>query len=83
MFRDFLVTLPPRINNYQSFKRNEGKVIFHLSYICLSAWRIDGAVTLSEPGFLGSRESCGPLWSPYLDQPYAMAIKQGQCAPWL
>ncbi len=37
MFRDFLVTLPPSINNYQSYKRNEDKVIFHLSYICLGA----------------------------------------------
>lgn len=65
MFRDFLVTLPPSINNYQSYKRNEDKVIFHLSYICLDAWCIDGAVTLSEPSSLGSRESCGSLWSPH------------------
>lgn len=63
MFRDFLVTLPPSINNYQSYKRNEDKVIFHLSYICLGAWCIDGAVTLSEPCSLGSRESSGSLWS--------------------
>lgn len=54
-------TLPKATNKI--FLDYEDKVIFHLSYICLSAWCIDGTVALSEPCSLGSRESSGSLWS--------------------